>query len=181
MSNIIIPLTVWKDGADFNTDLADYDLKTKYVQAATIRKIEPAGTGSIIAVEETGLLQEFRCLETPVMVKAAENPASTNYFATTEIASAVSAAGTVQGDATALTKYFNNVSTVGSGAGVRLPSATKGKVIFVVNTGANALKVYPATGHTINAEAANAAITLAVGAGVRLACKVAGAWKSVDA
>ena len=69
---------------------------------------------------------------------------------------AVSAAGTVQGNATALTTEFNRVSTVASGAGVVLPTAVAGMAISIVNSSANSLLVYPATGAAINSLATNA-------------------------
>lgn len=55
----------------------------------------------------------------------------------------VTAAGTSAGNATALTYVYNNVTTVGSGAGVKLPPTEMGETIIVKNGGANALTVYP--------------------------------------
>lgn len=75
---------------------------------------------------------------------------------------AVSAAGTTQGTGTALTSDYNVVTTVASGTGVVLPTATTGRRIVIVNKGANALNVYPASGGTIDALALNAAISLPV-------------------
>lgn len=77
----------------------------------------------------------------------------------------VSAAGTVQGDATALTAQINVVTTVASGAGVILP--THGP-IWIRNAGANALKIWPPVGDAINALGTNNAATLAVGGSVML-------------
>lgn len=57
--------------------------------------------------------------------------------------SAVTAAGTSAGNATALTHVYNNVTTVGSGAGVKLPPTEMGETIIVRNGGASALTVYP--------------------------------------
>lgn len=57
--------------------------------------------------------------------------------------SAVTAAGTSAGNATALTHVYNNVTTVGSGAGVKLPPTEMGETIIVRNGGANKLTVYP--------------------------------------
>lgn len=57
--------------------------------------------------------------------------------------SAVTAAGTSAGNATALTHVYNNVTTVGSGAGVKLPPTEMGETIIVRNGGANPLLVYP--------------------------------------
>lgn len=55
----------------------------------------------------------------------------------------VTAAGTSAGNATQLTYVYNNVTTVGSGAGVKLPQTEMGETIIVKNTGANPLTVYP--------------------------------------
>ena len=63
----------------------------------------------------------------------------------------VTAAGTSAGDATQLTFVYNDITTTGSGAGVKLPQTEMGEVIYVTNSGANTLKVYPYdTNSTIN-------------------------------
>lgn len=78
---------------------------------------------------------------------------------------AVSAAGTTQGTGTALTSDYNNVTTVGASAGVVLPTAVAaGRRVVVKNNGANALAVYPPSGGALDALAANAAVTIPVGA-----------------
>ena len=66
-----------------------------------------------------------------------------------------SAAGTSAGNATAITFVYNNITTVASGAGVKLPPTEMGELIWITNSGANALTVYPyeATS-TINATTA---------------------------
>jgi hypothetical protein len=76
------------------------------------------------------------------------------------VGTGISAAGATQGTATSLTKEINIVSTVASGAGVKLPTAVAGMVINIVNTSANSLLVYPDTNGIINAQAANVAYTL---------------------
>ena len=55
----------------------------------------------------------------------------------------VTAAGTSAGSATQLTFVYNNVTTVGAGAGVKLPPTEMGETIIVRNGGANPLLVYP--------------------------------------
>jgi hypothetical protein len=77
--------------------------------------------------------------------------------------SGLTAAGTTQGTALAITNQTNEFTTVAAGSGGILPSPEQGEFIFVANAGANALNVYPATGHTINALAANTAFSLAAG------------------
>jgi hypothetical protein len=55
----------------------------------------------------------------------------------------VVAAGTSVGNATAITYVYNNVTTTPSGAGVKLPPTEMGELIWITNSGANALTVYP--------------------------------------
>lgn len=63
----------------------------------------------------------------------------------------------------ALTSDYNVITTAAANpSGVTLPTATQGRRIVIVNKGANPVNVYPATGGTIDALAANAAISLAV-------------------
>jgi Protein of unknown function (DUF2793) len=77
--------------------------------------------------------------------------------------SGLSGAGTTQGTATAITKQTNEFTTVAASSGAILPGPEQGEFIFVANAGANALNIYPASGHSINALAANAAFSLAAG------------------
>ena len=79
------------------------------------------------------------------------------------IATALTAAGTVIGDALDLNADTNVIGTCGSGAGVQLPSAEIGDSCEVYNGGANACKVYPeASGSTINALTAGAGFLLPI-------------------
>jgi hypothetical protein len=78
------------------------------------------------------------------------------------IGTSISAAGTNQATATALSNVFNVVTTVASGQGVVLPSPKAGDVVIVANQGANALSVYPASGHSINNLSTNTAQSLAI-------------------
>mgnify|MGYP000285286688 CR=1 FL=1 len=76
---------------------------------------------------------------------------------------AVSAAGSTQGTATALTASYNVVTTVAASSGVVLPvPGTTGWMITIVNRGANPLNVYPNSGAAIDGAAANAAIVVPV-------------------
>lgn len=94
---------------------------------------------------------------------------------------AVSAAGTTQGTATALTKSYSVVTTAASNSGVVLPTPGAGGLISViVNKGANAVKIYPASGGTIDGAAANAAITLAVGGTITLEASSTTQWYSTN-
>lgn len=86
---------------------------------------------------------------------------ATGRIAVKSIATGIVAAGANQADATVLAKTLNAVAIVASGEGVRLPAPEPGEVVLVANQGANNLKIYPASGGTINALAADAPLTLA--------------------
>jgi hypothetical protein len=79
----------------------------------------------------------------------------------TDTTAAVSAAGTTQGTATALTTQLANVTTVASGAGVVLPATpAAGSHCLVRNSGLSALLVYPAGTSQINTLGASVAISV---------------------
>ncbi len=72
----------------------------------------------------------------------------------------VAAAGSIQGDAAALSLGFNLVTGADDTKGVLLPAAVAGSVVIIkVDAGAD-LKVWPSTGDAINAIAANSAMTV---------------------
>lgn len=76
-------------------------------------------------------------------------------------ATALTAAGTSRTDALALTKQFNDVTTVGAAtAGVTLPSAAGGFPVFVWNNGANAMHVYALGSETIDGVAGATGVVL---------------------
>jgi hypothetical protein len=81
------------------------------------------------------------------------------------VSATVTAAGTTQGTATALTSDINIVTsaTAGSATGVVAPGATTGKYLIVVNRTATAINVYPASGHAFDGQAANTPISLPAG------------------
>ena len=83
--------------------------------------------------------------------------------------------------ATAITKDFNVVSTVASGAGVILPTAVAGMNIGVINTAANALLVYPATNGIINSAAANTTYSLAAGGRLQFVATSTTQWYTLNA
>ena len=97
------------------------------------------------------------------------------------VATGVSAAGTTQGTATGLTAQISVVSTVASGAGVRLPTATPGMRFTIMNTSANALLVYPATNGIINSQAANAAYSQPAGARLDYISTTTTQWYTLNA
>lgn len=97
------------------------------------------------------------------------------------VSGAVSAAGTVQANSTALTSQINVVSTVASGAGVQLPNTVAGVRITIMNTSANALLVYPPSGETINSLALNAAYSQPAGARLDYVSTSSTQWYTLNA
>jgi len=109
------------------------------------------------------------------------NVTTTNYFLRS-VGTSISAAGTTQGTATALTKEINVVSTVATGAnGVVLPTAVAGMVLTITNTSANSVLVYPASGAAINSLAANAAYTQVSNATLQFVAPTSTQWYTTSA
>lgn len=75
----------------------------------------------------------------------------------------VAAAGSVQGDAAALSEGFQTVSGANGTLGVRLPTAVAGAVVIIKGITNGVLKVWPATGAAINGLGSNNAMSLASG------------------
>lgn len=84
----------------------------------------------------------------------------------------LSATGTTQGAALALTSTINNITTCTAGANdsVKLPliSAAKSSYVFIRNSTAAIAQIFPGSGDSINALAANAALNLAATTGTIL-------------
>jgi hypothetical protein len=127
----------------------------------------PDATGIIVLKDTTDTLTN-KTLTTPALNGAVVNNNN-----------AVSAAGSDQAGATALTVDYNVVTTVASSTGVKLPTATAGRRIIIVNKGANTLSIYPATGGTIDALSANAAIQVAANGSIELMASSTTQWYSI--
>jgi hypothetical protein len=91
----------------------------------------------------------------------------------------ITATGTTQGTAYALTKEINIVATVLSGNGVVLPAALVGMSITVINTSANTSLVYPASGAKINDQATDAAFSLPANATLQFVSSTTTKWFTV--
>ncbi len=85
-------------------------------------------------------------------------------------ATTASSAGTVQGDATAITTGFT-VVTGASNAGVKLPAASNGAIAIIKYTATGNLKIYPAGSDAINALGASNALTIAAPVCTMLVCQ----------
>jgi hypothetical protein len=94
----------------------------------------------------------------------------------TSATNTISAAGTNQGTGTVLTTDYNVVTTTASGTGVVLPAGLAGRTVKVVNRGANALLVYPASGAQIDALGANVAISVIVNGTLEVSAISATQW-----
>ena len=113
-------------------------------------------------------------------------PADTYYAPTGEFIGAsaldnlTAFAGGGQGGAILLNAQQCRVTTVATtGDSVKLPPSVAGSVVFVYNSGANSMNVFPATGETINALAANTALAVAAAGGTTFyAFKLSGGWFS---
>jgi hypothetical protein len=115
---------------------------------------------------------------------ASGNVTGANVIATsydiTGVTTSITASGTTQGGATALTKAINIVSTVSAGAnGVVLPTAVAGMSIYITNNGSTALNVYPASGGQVNAGGTNAAYSQPVGSTVHYIAPTTTQWYTV--
>lgn len=99
-------------------------------------------------------------------------------FVLTSVQTGITAAGTSLAAATLLTKQVNVVSTsvTGINDGVRLPGATVGMQIIIINTAANPVKVYPANGATIDSLGLNASFSLGVGARLMVIAATTTQW-----
>lgn len=83
-----------------------------------------------------------------------------------DLSTAVSAAGTTQGTATLLTTASSLVTTVGAGAGVKLPATptvSANDRLHVANHGANTLAVYPPSGGKLGTASTNVPALVAPG------------------
>ena len=98
----------------------------------------------------------------------------------------ITAAGTVQANATVLTNNINIVSTANVNSGVILPIAVAGYRIIIRNNSANTLNVYPNTGANINSGSINIPVTLTSVAAVEYFCStsaasnVGGIWYTLN-
>lgn len=86
-------------------------------------------------------------------------------------------AGGGQANATLLTKQTNRITTVATrGDSIKLPVSTAGAIVYVANTGANPMAVFPNTGEVINELAANASVLLPASSVNFFYCATAGKW-----
>jgi hypothetical protein len=96
---------------------------------------------------------------------------------TQSVGTSISGTGVTQGSGTILTKQLNIVSLANAGANaVVLPTPLVGTSIKVVNTSANNLKVFPASGGTINGLGANTEFIMASNTRVEFSASSTTQW-----
>lgn len=92
----------------------------------------------------------------------------------------ITAAGTDQAGATALTKMINIVTTVAVDTGVRLPTAVAGYRLIIRNNGANNLNIYPASGAQIGTLGSDAPATLEPSTALEYFATSATQWYNIN-
>jgi hypothetical protein len=102
------------------------------------------------------------------------------------VANNITAAGTTQATAFVLSSQFNIITTCVVGAGVALPVVTAATAPFVAgghclvrNSSTAALLVYPANGATVNSQAVNTPITVAINSTAYFEAGTTTQWFSV--
>ena len=98
----------------------------------------------------------------------------------TTVSATVTAAGTNQGTATAITSTVTFITSAASGTGVILPAPDDAERLTIVNHGANPVNIYPASGHTIDGGAANAPLVLPQGCAVDVIGTSATNWTGIS-
>lgn len=98
-------------------------------------------------------------------------------FPTVAYANNLTAAGSVQSQATPITTPIAEFGTVAASTGGLLPPSAPGMQVTVINNGANTLKVYPSGTDQINALGTSAAFSMSTPPVVDLFyCTAAGQW-----
>jgi hypothetical protein len=98
------------------------------------------------------------------LIKALWNRTGSGSGVPASVATGIAAAGTTQATATALgTNDWNSVDSGATNSGVQLVSLQVGQSQTVFNNTGNTIKVYPQSGQSIDAGAANAAYSLTNG------------------
>lgn len=89
----------------------------------------------------------------------------------------LAAAGSAQGDAAAIAAKVSTVTGADTTKGVILPATpVVGDQYIIINTAAAVLKIYPGTGDTINATAANTAVSIAASVVTQCIATSTSAW-----
>lgn len=98
---------------------------------------------------------------------------------TASIAATVSATGTMQSDAQAITKTFNVIASATPGQGVKLPTAQAGLLFTVLNSTNSSVKLWPNNSGTINSGTIDASINIPAGTTVKLVGTSSTNWNTM--
>lgn len=171
MAQSIINLTARRISPTISVDLATPKIKTVFVDDISQLYINNKRGGAVVklsnSVYGSGKIETYETVE-QIKTLISPDPAD-NVLA--DSALAVTAAGANQGAAYQLLKYFNVVTTATADQGVKLPLASTGKAVVVINQTANNVKVYPGTANYINGLAVNVAIDLPAGTSLQFGPK----------
>jgi hypothetical protein len=120
-------------------------------------------------------------LVTGLTIDGPTNSVNVGTYLTQSITPTITAQGTNQAGALALTTHITVVTTVTTNSGVALPAAVAGMIITVYNAGANALNVYTVSGGSarINSLGTTAAYSLSIGTGIRFLAASTTQWYTI--
>ena len=96
-----------------------------------------------------------------------------------DVESGLTATGTNQATAYALTAADNEFTTVASGTGAVLYGGTPGDSQLVFNGGANTLKIYPPSGSQINGLTTNLGVLIPTGTSCIFKCLTSTRWTGI--
>lgn len=99
--------------------------------------------------------------------------------AISDTASGLTATGTTQGTAYAMTAANNEFTTVAANSGAILYAGSPGDEQFVYNGGANPLRVYPPSGSQINSLGTNYGALIPPATGCAFKCMSSTRWAGV--
>jgi hypothetical protein len=158
-----------------------------YVNEEFIKVVPGSKTTSKTKVIEAlpgGELNTYVVYEKAIEIEAQRNPSTTDLIIKQQVAAGLAGAGTTQGAGTVLTKFFNEATTIGAAAteAFVMPAATAGRTVCFINNDvvADAAKIFPASGGTINGAAADAVYSQPGQQRRHFVCIVAGAWVVAD-
>jgi hypothetical protein len=163
-------------GTKINTDLDTLD---GLFDTGPLLKVTKGGTG-VGTKTGTGsvVLNTSPTLVTPVLGVASATDVTLSGKLVKSVTNAITASATqTQAGATALTTDINRITVVATADdAVKLPAATAGRQVTVINTVATQAGVFPASGDAINALAVNTVSPLADSTTRTYTCAVAGTW-----
>jgi hypothetical protein len=108
---------------------------------------------------------------------ASGNPSLSGFSTRSSVDALTALAGGGQAGATPITASIARFTVVATGGDSSLlPAAIAGRQVTVINSGAASMNVFPATGETIDAGAANAASAVANAKSAIFSCAIAGKW-----